>query len=355
MDNRLRVAVLFGGKSSEYEISLRSAVFALSCLSPEKYEVLPVGITRENVWKLYEGPFDRIPADEWDSPELPEIVLRPGCPKEPFGVLRGGKTEPLAVDVVFPILHGKNGEDGTVQGALQLTGVPFVGCECDASAVCMNKAFTHDALAAAGIPTAPWLCLRRENRPEFGAFEAAAREKLGYPMFVKPARAGSSVGVTKAHNAEQLRAGLDTAFAEDSIVLVEAMLSGMEVECAVMGNSRLFATEPAEIVSAEEFYDYSAKYNDIGSEVIIPARLSPELTEKVRDTARRAYSVLFCQGLSRVDMFASEEQGVFVNEVNTLPGFTSISGYPQMMAHMGIEGPELCERLIALALGQEND
>ena len=353
MSDRLRTAVLFGGKSSEYEVSLRSAMFVLTSLDPEKYEVLPIGITRENIWKLYGGPLDRIPSDEWDSPALPEVVLRPGCPKEPLAALRSGKLEPLAVDVVFPVLHGKNGEDGTVQGAFQLCGTPIVGCECDASAACMNKVYTHEVLAAEGIPSAEYLCVRADEASDLDAIERRAREKLGYPIFVKPARAGSSVGVTKAHDAGQLREGLRAALREDSIVLLERTLHGMEVECAVMGNGRPFATEPAEIVSAAEFYDYAAKYDDIGSEVIIPARLSPEMTEKVRNTARRAYRALFCRGLSRVDMFAAEDGTVYVNEINTLPGFTAISGYPLMMANMGIKGPALCDRLIGLALGRE--
>lgn len=354
MNPLTRIAVLFGGQNSEYEVSLRSAAFVLKNLDPAQYEVLPVGITREGVWKLYSGSYEAIPADEWDTPETTRVLtVLPGHPKTPFAALCGERFEPIAVDVVYPVLHGKNGEDGTVQGMLQLCGVPYVGCGMDASAICMNKVLTHSVLDAAGVRTAKWIGCNRRTARDFETLEARVAAELSYPVFVKPARAGSSVGVSKARDAAELRRSLDMALAEDSLVVIEAMLLGQEVECAVLGNDDLHAATPAEIQSACEFYDYAAKYNDIGSEVLIPAHLSAEDTAKVQETAKRAYRALLCTGLSRVDVFVHEGV-VTVNEINTLPGCTAISAYPQMMAYDGIDGPALCSRLVQLAMEAEH-
>ena len=354
MNQPLRIAVLFGGKSSEYEVSLRSAAFALQSLDPEKYTVVKIGITRAGAWKLYTGPEERIPSDEWDRPACTRpVFVRPGDPSEPLAVLQpDGQMSPLAVDVAFPVLHGKNGEDGTVQGLFLLAGVPCVGAETDASAVCMNKIFTHRVLDAAGIPNARWDYCDAAALDDFPALERRLVERLGYPMFVKPARAGSSVGVSKAHDAGELRTAIAAALVHDSRAVIEQTLVGREVECAVLGNDKLHAATPAEIESANEFYDYAAKYADIGSEVHIPPRISPAAQRAVRELAERTYRALLCCGLARVDTFVHADGGVTVNEINTLPGCTSISGYPKMMAYDGVDGPALCDALIRLA--QEN-
>ncbi len=349
---RTKVAVLFGGASSEHEVSLVSAYSVLTNIPNDKYDVMCIGITKKGHWLYYPGEYEDIPTGEWEkNPDCATAVISPDSMTK--GVIVLGKDDSAfvrRVDVVFPVLHGMNGEDGTVQGLCALAGLPCVGCDMTSSASCMDKTITHRILDSVGIRTAPFCALQRDflDDPEGGCDEVE-RKLGGYPMFVKPATAGSSVGVSRAADREALRNGIKIAFAHSEKVVVEKEIIGKEVECAVLGNGTdLIASIPGQITPAEEFYDYDAKYR-LGTSVLdIPAKITPEQTEQLRETAKRAYHALGCSGFSRVDFFAAED-GIILNEINTIPGFTPISMYPKLMDNMGISYPELLDRLITLA------
>lgn len=349
---RIKVAVLFGGASSEHEVSLVSAYSVLSNIPKDKYDVMCIGITKKGHWLYYPGEYENIPTGEWEKdPDCATAVISPDSMTK--GVIVLGKDDSAFVrkiDVVFPVLHGMNGEDGTVQGLCALAGLPCVGCDMTSSASCMDKTITHRILDSVGIRTAPYCALQRDflDDPEGGCGEVE-RKLGGYPLFVKPATAGSSVGVSRAADREALKNGIKIAFAHSEKVVVEKEIVGKEVECAVLGNGTdLIASIPGQITPAEEFYDYDAKYK-LGTSVLdIPAKISPEQTEELRATAKRAYHALGCSGFSRVDFFVADD-GIILNEINTIPGFTPISMYPKLMDSMGISYPELLDRLITLA------
>lgn len=349
---RIKVAVLFGGASSEHEVSLVSAYSVLTNIPKDKYDVMCIGITKKGHWLYYPGEYEDIPTGEWEkNPDCATAVISPDSMTK--GVIVLGKDDSAfvrKVDVVFPVLHGMNGEDGTVQGLCALAGLPCVGCDMTSSASCMDKTITHRILDAIGIRTAPYCVLQRDflDDPESGCGEVE-RKLGGYPMFVKPATAGSSVGVSRAADREALKNGIKIAFAHSEKVVVEKEIIGKEVECAVLGNGTdLIASVPGQITPAEEFYDYDAKYK-LGTSVLdIPAKITPEQTEELRETAKRAYYALGCSGFSRVDFFVCDD-GIILNEINTIPGFTPISMYPKLMDNMGISYPELLDRLITLA------
>ena len=258
----------------------------------------------------------------------------------------------VQLDAVFPVLHGKNGEDGTVQGLLELAGIPYVGCGVLASAVCMDKAVANTLLDAAGIPRCEWDWAWKSDCGDFDPLEARLAPKLGYPMFVKPANAGSSVGISKAADREGLRRAIQVALAEDDKVVFERFVEGQEVECAAIGNlGGESTTRPGEILAGDEFYTYEDKYKNGVSRTLIPAHLSEEKLDEVKELARRAYRVLGCSGLARCDFFVEKDTGrVLLNELNTLPGFTAISMYPKLMEAAGVPLPQLVTRLVGLAL-----
>lgn len=359
--NKIKLAVLFGGNSSEYEVSLKSAYSVLTNLDPEKYEVIPVGITRDGLWTLYTGDLEEIPDGRWcadvDSLARITVDLTPGA--RSFWVLQPGDSamQRLAVDVVFPVLHGAFGEDGRLQGMLSSAAIPFVGCGSASSAVCMDKALTKCVVRTTGIRQAECLVvLRREAVGREEKIAEQAEEKLGYPVFVKPARAGSSVGVTKAKNRAQLLDALKIAFAEDEKVLIEEAIVGREIEVAVLEEGdHCTVSDCAEIVAGVEFYDYEAKYISDTSSFYIPARLPEELRAQVSRCAETIFRALDCRTLSRVDFFVEEDGGIVFNEINTLPGFTSISMYPKLMMHKGMSYSVLLDRLIASALGKTSE
>ena len=350
---KLNVCVLFGGMSPEHEVSLRSAEFVLNCLDAEKYNIFPVGITKNGDWILYGGTdYSLVPSGEWvNCPENRRAAI---SPVRGQGLLsfEGDCVVREWIDVVFPVLHGENGEDGTIQGLLQLAGIPYVGPHVSASAVAMDKTLTKLVADQAGVPQADWMLVRNTDMDSHidGVLDALEK-KFAYPMFVKPAGTGSSVGVSKVADREMLRDGLLKAGTYDEKILVEEFIHGREVEVAVMGNNSPVASVCGEIDSGAEFYDYDAKYVTDTSVAYIPARISEEVSEQVRDAAVRVYSAIGCQGLSRVDFFVTyEDNRVVFNEINTLPGFTSISMYPKLFAASGIPGPQLIDGLLQLAL-----
>ena len=343
--------VIFGGCSSEYSVSLRSAASVLRNLDSSKYNVITLGITKDGAWYLYNGDVDSIENDCWFNDEdTTPAILSPDKNDKALIVLNDmGAYEKIAIDVIFPVLHGKNGEDGTIQGIFELAGIPYVGCGLLASGMCMDKAVTNTLADAAGIDGAKWAAFTETEYREGRVNLAAIEEKLGYPIFVKPANAGSSVGISKAHNHMELLAALDIAFQNDYKAVLEETLVGREIECAVMGNTQPVASCIGEILPTAEFYDFDAKYIDNSTGLAIPADLPESVSEKVRAAAVNAYRTLGCEGLSRVDFFLCNDGRICLNEINTLPGFTSISMFPKLFGQVGIPYAELLDRLIEYA------
>ena len=350
---KLSVCVLFGGISPEHEVSLRSAEYVLNSMDPEKYNIFPVGIKKDGDWVLFGGTdYSMLPGGEWENhPDNRRAAI---SPVRGQGLLsfEGDCVVREWIDVVFPVLHGENGEDGSVQGLLQLAGIPYVGPHVAASAVAMDKTLTKLVADHAGVAQADWLLVRsNELDGHMDGVLDGIEQQFSYPVFVKPAGTGSSVGVSKAADREGLKSALLKAGAYDTKILVEEFIHGREVEVAVMGNNSPVASECGEIDSGAEFYDYDAKYITDTSIAYIPARISEEVAEFVREQAVKVYSAVGCQGLSRVDFFVTyEDNRVVFNEINTIPGFTSISMYPKLFAASGIPGGQLIDELLQLAM-----
>lgn len=349
---KLSLAVIFGGVSSEHEVSRMSVTSILENLSNERYEVHMVGITKEGRWLLYTGPVEDILSGAWEQGPVTPAFLSPDPSVHGLVALRDGKAETIHVDVIFPALHGKNGEDGTIQGLFQLSGIPYVGCDTESSAICMDKAVTHSLLSSADIEQAHYLWFyadRFDAAPD--TIKNKIQARLDFPVFVKPASAGSSVGVSKVERFEDLDQAIRKAAREDKKVVVEEGITGQEVEVAVLGNRDCDASLVGEIGASAQFYDYDDKYINGTSQLYIPARIPQEASEKIRQTAVRAYRLLGCSGLARVDFFVTAgDNRVILNEINTLPGFTSISMYPKLWMAMGLSYGELLDKLIELAL-----
>ncbi len=342
--------VVFGGCSSEYEVSLRSSASVLRNINRNKYNVLTLGITKDGKWLFYSGDIDSIENGTWaDSSFVTPAVISPDRHDKALLVLKTSGTEKIKIDVIFPVLHGKNGEDGTIQGLFDLAGIPYVGCGLLASGMCMDKAVTNTLADAAGIPGAKWSAFTKAEYYNNNVQLEPIVEKLKFPIFVKPANAGSSVGISKAHNMDELKAALDLAFENDYKAVLEETLTGREIECAVMGNAGPVASCIGEILPTAEFYDYDAKYIDNSTGLAIPADLPEEVSEKVRKAAVHAYKTMGCEGCSRVDFFLSEDGTCYLNEINTLPGFTSISMFPKLFGQVGIEYSDLIDKLIEYA------
>lgn len=349
---KLSLAVIFGGVSSEHEVSRMSVTSILENLSNERYEVHMVGITKEGRWLLYTGPVEDILSGAWEQGPVTPAFLSPDPSVHGLVALRDGKAETIHVDVIFPALHGKNGEDGTIQGLFQLSGIPYVGCDTESSAICMDKAVTHSLLSSADIEQAHYLWFyadRFDAAPD--TIKNKIQARLDFPVFVKPSNAGSSVGVSKVERFEDLDQDIRKAAREDKKVVVEEGITGQEVEVAVLGNRDCDASIVGEIGASAQFYDYDDKYINGTSQLYIPARIPQEVSEKIRQTAVRAYRLLGCSGLARVDFFVTAgDNRVILNEINTLPGFTSISMYPKLWMAMGLSYGELLDKLIELAL-----
>lgn len=352
-EEKLCVVVLFGGLSSEHEVSRVSAGTFVSGLDRSKYEVLTVGITKEGRWLCTEASVAQMADGNWEdlATNMPCVISPDRADHGMILFTPSGQVEKLRVDVVIPVLHGLWGEDGTVQGLLELAGIPYVGCGVLASADCMDKAVANTLFDANGIPHTKWMAATRwqiEQDVEGTCDTAIA--KLGWPIFIKPANAGSSVGITKANDRPALLQGIRLALENDSKVVFEAFVDGQEVECAVIGSEPPVATRPGEILAGAEFYTYDDKYKNGVSQTVIPARLSEEKLDEVKTWAGLAYAALGCEGLARCDFFVEKTTGrVLINEINTLPGFTSISMYPKLMEHDGLGLSALIDRLIVLA------
>lgn len=364
MKRKIRVGVIFGGRSSEHEVSLMSARSVMAAMDKTKYEIIPIGITKTGRWLTSGDPMLQLTAGSAaaETPQLPQEAATPeapdGAPKSEALVAIAGASSPARpspiseIDVIFPVLHGPYGEDGTIQGLLELADIPYVGAGVLASAVGMDKVLFKDLMRAHNIPVADYRLVLRsrwEREPEAVMDELEAA--FPYPMFVKPANLGSSVGVTKAHNRAELAAGLAEAAQYDRRLLVERGLDAREIEVSVLGNEDPIASVPGEIIPSREFYDYAAKYLDNASELLIPAPIPPETAERARELALRVYRAVDGAGMARVDFLLERTTGeLYVGEINTIPGFTAISMYPKLWEASGIPYSELIDRLIQLAL-----
>ena len=350
--NKMKVAVLFGGVSSEHDVSVVSATSVLNNLDKEKYDVIMIGITKDGRWLEYTGDIADIASMKWENETARTAVISPDHSHHGLLLMDGNSVEVCPIDVCFPVLHGKNGEDGTIQGLFELANIPYVGCDLLSSANCMDKVLTHTILENAGVPMAKWDFVTMRDMEQFEAVAERMEAKLGYPMFVKPANAGSSVGVSKAKNREQLKEACYVALKEDSKAIVEEFIDGREVENGVLGNDDPVAsTVCGEITPLVEFYTYEAKYQDASTKLELPAPISDELNEEIRRAAEKAYRAIGCKGLSRVDFFVKRDgSGIILNEINTLPGFTSISMYPKLREASGESYPVLLDRLMTLAM-----
>ncbi len=356
MNEKIRVAVVFGGRSTEHAISVVSAGGIIGALDPAEFEVVPVGITRKGGWVLTSGDPAALAIEGRSLPEVTSgtAVALPADPtRQELVVLdpTDGVSALAGVDVVFPVLHGTYGEDGTIQGLLEMAGIPYVGANVFASAAAMDKEFTKKLAIAEGIPIGPYAVLRAGQE-----LSPADKERLGLPVFVKPARAGSSYGISKVKDWAELDAAMAKARAVDPKVLVEAAMIGREVECGVLESEAGGAPEASMLAEVRlvkgghEFYDFEAKYLDDDCEYDIPAPLPEKVTARVRELATRTFTALDCAGLARVDFFVTPELEVYLNEINTMPGFTPSSMFPRMWAASGLEYPKLVSRLIRTAL-----
>jgi D-alanine-D-alanine ligase len=355
---KIRVGILFGGRSGEHEVSLTSAASVLKALDPARYEVVPIGITRQGKW-LVGSAADKL---------LPD-VLKDGHPVTPsvdpsslqLIPLNAGSSSALRqgpeVDVIFPVLHGTFGEDGTVQGLLELAGVPYVGAGVLGSAAGMDKDVMKRLFRDAGLPVVPWLVVLRSEWEQAPArWSRRIAREIHYPLFVKPANLGSSVGISKVRQARELPPAMDLAASYDRKILVEKAVDAREIECAVLGNDRPAASVAGEVVPVNEFYDYEAKYVKEGSELIIPARLTARQMKQVQEFAIRAFHAVDGAGMARVDFLLDRRRGkLFVNEINTIPGFTPISMYPKLWEASGLPYPRLVDRLIELAFERHRE
>lgn len=351
---KLNVCVVFGGNSSEHDISKISVVTVLGSLDPEKYNVHKIFITRDGCWYYFDKSAEEIkniPEGSLDG-IFDSAVISPSASDK--GIIRFTENgiEKIKIDVAVPVLHGKNGEDGTIQGLFELAGIPYVGPGVLGSSVCMDKCLAKILFKEAGIPQADWVTVKYGDDIDVKEIES----KLGYPCFIKPSNAGSSVGISKAHNREELLEGIKLAFEHDYKVLIEEFVPASEVESAVIGNfDPEVAPNIGEIAPANEFYDFDAKYNDSSSKLTIPANVDKDVEARLKDYAVRAYKICECRGLSRVDFFVDKEKGeIRLNEINTLPGFTSISMYPKMWEVSGVSNSELLDRLIGYALAMKD-
>lgn len=356
---KMNLSVIFGGCSSEYPVSLQSAHAILSNLNKEKYEVYPIGITKKGNWFHYKGDYEGILKDTWHEQKEDCIPAILSPDKNHHGILQMESNQPVVIpmDAIFPALHGKNGEDGTMQGLIELSGIPLIGCDTLSSALCMDKERAHRLAASHGITVPGAVILEKAQWEGKRANEAERKiinqaEALGFPLFVKPLRAGSSFGITKVSGKQQLISAIEQAFQYDSLVIMEENIDGFEVGCAVLGNEELIVGRVDEIELSQGFFDYTEKYTLKSSKIHMPARIDEETEERIKETAKVIYKALGCRGFARVDMFFTKNGEIVFNEVNTIPGFTSHSRYPNMMKGIGMSFGEILDRLIELGMEQ---
>lgn len=349
--SKQNLAVVFGGQSSEHDISCMSAANIIQCIDTQRYELFLIGITREGHWVMADGP-EAVQDGSWRESET-SVVLSPDATKKCMYLMRPDQpVRTVGIDVIFPVLHGLYGEDGTIQGLFELSGIPYVGCGVFASAAAMDKFYTKVLVDNLNIRQARYVPVYGEELSAMDEVVDRVEKNLSYPVFVKPSRAGSSKGVNKAQNAVQLKSALLEAAENDRKILVEETIIGREVECAVLGNLDVKASGVGEILAADEFYNFDAKYFNTESKTVVDPSMPEKLREEIRRDAAAIFKAIDGRGLSRVDFFLTED-GVIFNEINTLPGFTAISMYPMLWENEGISKQELVQRLIDLAFEKD--
>jgi len=342
------IAILFGGCSPEYGVSLQSAHSVIRNIDTDKYMPVLIGISSKGDWYRFDGDIEKILMDTWCNPsDCMPAAFSPNRTAQALLVLRPDKIESIPIDAAFPVMHGKNGEDGTVQGLLELAGIPLVGCGTLSSALCMDKERAHQLVHAAGVPVPTSVKLTKNTD---AGIALAKAEHLGYPLFVKPVRAGSSYGITKITGQHELLKAIKLAFEYDDEIIMEESITGFEVGCAVMGNDALTVGELDEIELTDGFFNFTEKYTLKTSAIHIPARISKQKAAEIKQTAKTIYQALGCHGFARVDMFLDTQGKVVFNEVNTIPGFTAHSRYPNMMKTIGIPFEQVISRVIELAV-----
>lgn len=350
--SKLRVAVIFGGMSGEHDISLRSATSVLKNISKNEFEVVCIGITKKGHWLFYPGDISLIETGEWQyHPDCTPAIISPD--RLQSGIIKfmpDGETSILKIDCIFPVLHGKYYEDGCIQGLFELSGIPYAGSNTYSSSICMDKITTHIILDKHGIKTAKWNYIKYDSFKKIDKICEIINNDFSMPLFVKPCSEGSSLGVSKVNNIKELKSAIKIAFTHDKKVLIEEFIDGLEVECAVLGNNNPIASTVGSIIPSNEFYDYESKYISNDSKLNIPANLDQKIIDKIRETAIKVYKILDCSGLSRIDFFVKKNNEIILNEVNTLPGFTSISMYPKLFEYSDISYSNLITKLINLAI-----
>lgn len=344
------VAVLFGGHSGEYQVSLQSAYSIINSINLKENKLILIGITRQGEWFKYSGDIEAIKNDTWwqDSTSCVPVVISPDRKTKGLLVFKNDTITTMPIDVAFPVLHGKNGEDGTIQGLLELAGIPYVGCNTLSSALCMDKDLAHKLVKTAGIKV-PESIVIYDKLSEDELLNKVSH--LGYPLFVKPVNAGSSFGITKVLAKEELAKAVETAFEHDSKVIIEEGINGFEVGCAVLGNETLTLGEIDEIELVDGFFDYTEKYTLKTAKIHLPARIDREVANRVKQAAEIIYRTLGCSGFARVDLFLTPDQEIVFNEVNTIPGFSTYSRYPNMLKGIGMSYEQIVNQLIELAVG----
>lgn len=349
--NKKNVLIIFGGKSNEYEVSLKSASAVIDNIDKNKHNVITIGITEAGKWLRYNGTTEDIRRNTWYKNEnCNEAFISPCRDHKGFIEVKNSQAEITPVDVVFPVLHGKFGEDGTLQGLLELSGIPFIGCKTLSSAICMDKAIAHNIVGESGIKVTKSIIVYKE---ENNVIHKINKKNVNLPMYVKPAKSGSSIGITRISNIEELHDAIDKAFIHDNKVVIEEAIDGFEVGCAVLGSDEVIVGGVDEIELSSGFFDFNEKYTLETSKIHTPARIDEAKSQEIKKTAIDIYKLLSCEGMARVDMFIDKKGDIFFNEVNTIPGFTSNSRYPKMMNLIGLSYTKLIDKLIEVTVSEE--
>ncbi|MDB3086715.1 D-alanine--D-serine ligase VanG [Clostridioides difficile] len=348
--NKKKIAVIFGGNSTEYDVSLQSSFAVLENLNRDKYNIMPIGITRDGNWYHYIGDYENIQNDTWfeNSTYLIPIVVSQNHVQNGIIEFYEDYHKYTKIDFAFPILHGKNGEDGTVQGLFELAGIHIIGCDTLSSALCMDKDKSHKLVHAEGVKVPKSILLKHSEKSDV----IKLSKDLNYPLFVKPVRAGSSFGISKIYKKEELEIAVDLALEHDNEVIIEENIDGFEVGCAVLGSDDLLVGKIDEIELSKGFFDYTEKYTLKSSKIHMPARINADCEKKIQDTAKTIYKTLGCSGFARVDMFLTPGGEIIFNEVNTIPGFTSHSRYPNMMKGIGLSFEEILDKIIEVHINE---
>ena len=348
MHSQKNIAVIFGGRSPEYGVSLQSAYAVIRHMDRKAYDPVLIGITKQGDWFWFHGNIEKIADDTWhNDADCTPAAVSPSCSEQAILTYEGGRIQKIHIDAAFPVLHGQNGEDGTVQGLFALSGIPLIGCGVLSSALCMDKERAHKLVQAAGIAVARSFVWEKDRDIGPALLQA---EAIGYPLFVKPVKAGSSFGVTKVTDRQALPAALQSALAYDDHVIVEEAITGFEVGCAVLGNDALTVGEVDEIELADGFFDFTEKYTLKTSAIHVPARIDAATAQRVKQTAKAIYKVLDCRGFARVDLFLADSGEIVFNEVNTIPGFTAHSRFPNMLKAIGMSFEQIISTAIRLAV-----